>query len=141
MDPFAPKTCVIATAAATLLAWRARRRKSLTTAGAATGFVVGFLLVATGLRGFCLFGFYQLGSMATSYKASYKVTVDATAAHAGQRGSMQVLCVSIVAVVLSLQHAWYFGAERAIDFTASAGPSRLTTAILAHHAVSLADTL
>ena len=146
MDPFAPKTLVLATCAATLLAWRARRRKSLSPSGAATGFGVGFLLVATGLRGFVLFGFYQLGSMATRYKAAYKASVDATAAHAAERGAMQVLCVSIVAVVLSLQHAWYFGAEQAIDFTATASPralsaSRLTTAVLAHHAVSLADTL
>lgn len=141
MDPFAPKTLVIATTAATLLAWRARRRKSLTRAGAAMGFVAGFLLVATGLRGFVLFGFYQLGSMATRYKAAYKATVDATAAHASERGATQVLCVSIVATILSLQHAWYHGAEQAIDFTMAPGASRLTTAILAHHAVSLADTL
>lgn len=144
MDPFAPKTLAIATIAATTLAWRARRRKSLTPAGAATGFTVGFLLVATGLRGFCLFFFYQLGSMATRYKQDYKVTVDATVSHASERGATQVLCVSVVAVVLSLQHAWRYGAERAIDFTtssSSAACSKLTTAVLAHHAASLADTI
>ena len=141
MDPFAPKTLATATVAATMLAWRARRRKSLTPAGAATGFTVGFLLVATGLRGFVLFGFYQLGSMATRYKAAYKATVDATVSHASERGAVQVLCVSIVAVALSLQHAWQHGAERAIDFTTEPDASQLATAILAHHAVSLADTL
>ena len=141
MDPFAPKTLVLATTAATCLAWRAWRKQSLTRTGTAVGFTVGFLLVATGLRGLVLFYFYQIGSMATKYKAQRKATLDATCVTSSQRGGVQVLCVSLVAVCLSLWHAVYYGPEQAIDFTTAPAASRLTTAVLAHHAVSLGDTL
>lgn len=143
MDPFAPKTVLVATTAATFLAWRALRRQSLTKAGAVTGFTVGFLLVAAGLRGFCLFGFYQCGSMATKYKATVKAQRDATAAHASQRGALQVLCVSVVAVLLTLCHVYQYGAEQPLDFGTNSnnGPTHIATAVLAHHAASLGDTL
>ena len=139
MDPFAPMTVALALFAATMLALRALRRRSLTKAGACTGFVVGFLLVSTGLRGLVLFYFYQIGSMATHYKEYVKAKLDATVV--SERGATQVLAVSLVAVVLSLTHALYCGAEQAIDFTAAPEASRLAMAILAHHAVSLGDTL
>eukprot|EP00977_Amphora_coffeiformis_P007612 scaffold1667_cov173-Amphora_coffeaeformis.AAC.40 len=77
--------------------------------------------------------------MATRFKESVKAKLDATME--SQRGATNVLAVSIVAVVLSLIHAVYYGAEQAIDFTATPGASRLATAVLAHHAVSLGDTL
>ena len=143
MDPFAPKTLALATTAATALAYRAVKRRSLTRTGAVVGWLVGFALVATGLRGLLLFYFYQIGSSATRYKQAWKAERDATVPTAGsaQRGATQVLCVSIVAVLLSLLHAARYGAEQAIDFTTAPAPSRLATAVLAHHAVSLGDTL
>jgi hypothetical protein len=84
-----------------------------------------------------LFFFYQLGSWATKYKKQLKESMDATVAHSSVRSGAQVLAVSLVAVLLSLFHAYYYGAEQAIDFAAAPMPSRLTTAVLAHHAVSL----
>jgi uncharacterized membrane protein len=150
MDPFAPKAVLVATTSATFLAWHAVRRKSLTKAGALTGFIVGFSLVATGLRGFCLFGFYQLGSIATKYKATIKAQRDATVAHGSQRGAQQVLCVSIIAVALSLCHAYLHGPEQPLEFVlkndhsgsgTGFGPTHLATAVLAHHAAALGDTL
>lgn len=136
MDPFGSKALALATTVASLLAFRAVRKKSLTPGGAAVGFAVGFLLVATGLRGMVLFFFYQLGSWATKYKKQLKESMDATVAHSSVRSGAQVLAVSLVAVLLSLFHAYYYGAEQAIDFAAASMPSRLTTAVLAHHAVS-----
>lgn len=124
MDPFGSKVLALATTVASLLAFRAVRKKSLTPGGAAVGFAVGFLLVATGLRGMVLFFFYQLGSWATKYKKQLKESMDATVAHSSVRSGAQVLAVSLVAVLLSLFHAYYYGAEQAIDFAAAPMPSR-----------------
>jgi uncharacterized membrane protein len=40
---------------------RAIKRKSLSNLGAVAAFIVGFISVATGLRGFTLLIFYQVG--------------------------------------------------------------------------------
>ncbi|KAL7562495.1 hypothetical protein ACA910_008205 [Epithemia clementina (nom. ined.)] len=148
MDPFGPKALAVATVASGVLAYRAVKKKTLTWAGAVTGLIVGFLLVGTGLRGLTLFFFYQLGSWATKYKASTKAALDETVATASVRGPSQVLAVSILAVLLSLYHAYHHGPEQAMQFTAGAASSSssvkastLAAAILAHHAVSLGDTL
>lgn len=150
MDPFGAKATGAACIMATLLAVRAAKKRTLTTTGAVTGFVVGFLLVATGLRGLTLFFFYQLGSWATKYKTIRKQQLDATASDSAVRGPTQVLAVSLVAVLLSLMHAYICGAERAIVFHVNSRndndfitnlSSHLTLAVLAHHATSLADTL
>lgn len=61
MKPFRGPATSLAVVVATTLAVRARRRNTLTRSGAAAGFVVGFLLVSTGLRGLVLVVFYQLG--------------------------------------------------------------------------------
>ena len=140
MEPFGVKAIAVALTAATLLAVRAVKKKSLSTAGARVGFCVGFLIVATGLRGLVLFGFYQLGSWATKYKASVKAGLDATATAHSCRGARQVLAVTVTAVSLSLVHAVACGKERPVDFAKDPVASRLTCAVLAHHATCLADT-
>ena len=127
--------------AATLLAVRAIRKKTLTKSGAVAGFTVGFLMVSTGLRGMILFYFYQVGSMATKFKKSRKAELDGTVDESAVRGARQVLSVSILATLLSLYHAVVCGAERPIDFQSGAAASCLTCGILAHHATCLADTL
>lgn len=153
MDPFGPKALLVATTMATLLAVRALRKRTLTAAGAAAGFVVGFGLVATGLRGMVLFFLYQIGTKATRYRQDAKEKADATVQGSGGRGASQVVAVSVTAVALSLWHAVHYGAERAIDFngrsatttttatTSSVQASHLAAAVLAHHAVTLGDTL
>lgn len=143
MDPFGAKAVTTATIAASLLAARAVKKKSLTLGGAATGFLVGFSLVATGLRGFTLFFFYQIGSWATKYKHSVKAQMDQTIETSSIRGARQVLAVSGIAVALSFYHAFAFGAEQKWDFKdpTKRKASFVSAAILAHHAVSLGDTL
>lgn len=111
MLPFQPRSVLLAVLIATLLAVRAVKRKSLTKSGAVAAWCVGFLSVVTGLRGFVLLAFYQIGSSATKYKKSIKQSKDATAAESSARGASQVLACSIVAVALSLIRAWYCGEE------------------------------
>jgi uncharacterized protein (TIGR00297 family) len=140
MDPFGPRALALAVSVAALLAVRARKRQTLTTDGAAAGFVVGFCLVATGLRGMVLVFFYQLGSWATKYQKPAKARVDESVEHHSVRGARQVLAVSAAAALLSLYHVFLYGPERPISFLLHPGPSRLACAVLAHHCTSLADT-
>lgn len=93
------------------------------------------------MRGLILFYFYQLGTWATKYKLKQKIKLDATAEQGAERGARQVLCVSVIALALSLIHAICCGPEHSIDFSSHVLSSRLTCAIIAHHSTSLADTL
>jgi len=149
MEPFGVKATVLATAMASFLSLRAYKRKSLTSAGSVAAFAVAFFLVATGLRGINLFTFYLIALKATKYKKEIKATIDGTiASNEGStiRGAGQVLACSLVATILSLVHAFYCGAERAVVFHPDSNDlvllsSRLTCGIIAHHATCLADTL
>ena len=144
MDPFSIKANCIGLTVATLLSWRGRRKKSLTVAGSVTAFFVGYLLVATGMRGFNLFVFYYLGTKATRYKHDQKAKIDGTiTSKSGStaRGPSQVLACSLLAVILSLVHVIYCGKEQSIDFSKQEFASTLTCGVCAHHATCLADTL
>ena len=144
MEPFGVKATVLAILVAVLLSYRAIRKKSLTKTGAATAFVVGFLSVVVGARGFNLLVFYQLGTTATKFKKDIKAKMDGTIATTGSqaRGPSQVLACSVIAVGLGVVHGIYCGSERPIQFTdESFLASSLTCAIIAHHATCLADTL
>ena len=151
MDPFGIKSTPLATVVALALAVRAKKRKTLTPSGAVVGCLVGFFMVATGLRGMNLFFFYQIGSLVTKYKKQIKEQKDATMAGHTARGGLQVLAVAVTPVVLSLLHAWICGKEQPVEFFAVSGKqqlyshknlaSSLTCAVLAHHATCLADTL
>jgi uncharacterized protein (TIGR00297 family) len=141
MQPFGLQATCAGLLVATLLAFRAVRKNFLSAAGAVAGFCVGFLIVATGWRGMVLLYFYQLGSMATKHKKKIKQRLDATAAEAAVRGVRQVLACSILAVMLSLTHVYYCGAEASMDFEERPLASRLSAAVLAHHSTCLADTL
>jgi uncharacterized membrane protein len=111
MLPFRPPSILLGVLVATLLAWSAVKRKSLSPSGAVAAWFVGFLSLATGLRGFVLLFFYQIGSSATKYKKTIKQQRDATAAESSARGASQVLACSVIAVILSLVRAWYCGEE------------------------------
>lgn len=141
MIPFSLPTVLLGAAVSTLAIGRGLKKKSLSKAGAAAAWLVGFLSVASGLRGFVLLFFYQIGSSATKYKKEWKEKRDATAAEGSQRGPSQVLACSAVAVILSMIHVYFCGEERPIDFAENPLASSLTCAVLAHHATCLADTL
>ncbi len=144
VEPFGFTATSTGLAVAILLSWRSRQRRTLSKSGAAVGFVVGLAIVSTGMRGLILFYFYQLGTWATKYKLQQKMKLDETVEQGAERGATQVLCVSIIALLLSLFHAIYCGPELSIDFSSSKNhslASHLTCGIMAHHATSLADTL
>eukprot|EP00535_Pseudo-nitzschia_heimii_P003100 CAMPEP_0197173044 /NCGR_PEP_ID=MMETSP1423-20130617/100_1 /TAXON_ID=476441 /ORGANISM="Pseudo-nitzschia heimii, Strain UNC1101" /LENGTH=289 /DNA_ID=CAMNT_0042621789 /DNA_START=151 /DNA_END=1020 /DNA_ORIENTATION=- len=128
-----------------LLALRAYKRRSLTPGGSIAAFAVAFFLVGSGLRGMNLLTFYFISIKATKYKKEIKATIDGTiASNEGSttRGASQVLACSLVATILSVVHAFFCGAERAIVFDPNSMlSSQLTCGIMAHHATCLADTL
>uniref|UniRef100_A0A7R9ZDG7 Transmembrane protein 19 n=1 Tax=Pseudictyota dubia TaxID=2749911 RepID=A0A7R9ZDG7_9STRA len=141
MRPFGPAAALLGALVATLIAARAVKRKSLTTAGAAAAWIVGFLSICTGLRGFVLLMFYQLGTIATKYRKEVKESRDASAAKGAVRGPGQVFACSAIAVACSVVHALLYGEEKSIDFVENQGASSLACAVIAHHATCLADTL
>ena len=141
MKPFGlPATC-LAASVATLAVVRSLKKQTLSRSGAVAAWIVGFLMVGSGLRGFVLLLFYQIASSATKYKKDWKEARDATAAEGSVRGPSQVLACSILAVVLSLLHVVRVGEEIAIHYDKNYIAASLTCAILAHHATCLADTL
>jgi uncharacterized protein (TIGR00297 family) len=141
MEPFGAKAMLLATTTCSAMAYRAVRNRSLTVNGAVAGFGTGWILVSTGLRGYVLFFFYQVGSWATKYKHGIKARTDATVATHANRGAIQVLCVSMIACGLSLYHALQLGPERPVDFSNHFAASCTSMAVTAHHATGLADTL
>lgn len=142
MDPFGVQAVSTAGIIGSVMAVRAVQRQSLTVAGALTGFAIAFAMVCTGLRGLVLLVVYQVGSWATKYRGSEKSHRDATLATHAQRGATQVLCVSLLACLLSLYHAAVCcGSEKPVDFQRYPTASHLATAVTAHHATALADTL
>jgi uncharacterized membrane protein len=168
MDPFSYETISIASLIAISLAIRSVQKHTLTIYGASIGCIIGFILVSTGLRGMVLFIFYQFGSWATKYKHNIKSNYDQSQSISTCRGPYQVLCVSIIATVLSLYHAIVFGPEQPFHYTTTtttsasvsslswllgpfssssfsssvvSSPTTLSCAVLAHHATGLADTL
>lgn len=105
---------------------------------------MGYLLLATGLRGMNLIVFYLVGTKATKFKKELKEKIDGSIKAQGgsiARGPSQVFACSILAVVLSLVHVVYCGKEERIIFSQLPLASRLTCGIVAHHATCLADTL
>ena len=114
MKPFGPKSISIGLFVATLLSIRGRRKKSLSDSGAITAFIVGFLSISCGNRGFLLLFFYQLGTMVTKFQCQQKWKKDGDASKSSVRSPYQVLACSGIAVVVSLIHAIYYGEEVSI---------------------------
>jgi len=140
MKPFGIQSLLLGSTIATYLAKNGLKRKSLSISGAITAWIVGFLSIACGLRGFLLLIFYKLGSSATKYKKSVKERIDGDASKSSVRGPYQVLACSAISVACSVYHALYFGEERAINFDESPTTSSIACTIIAHHAVCLGDT-
>ena len=114
MKPFSTKSILIATSTATILATKGKKKKSLSPSGAATAWIVGFLSIASGNRGFLLLLFYQLGTMVTKFRKELKVKKDGDASKSSVRSPYQVLACSGIAVVISLVHVFQYGEEKPI---------------------------
>ena len=141
MLPFGLASSTLGFLVATALAARGVRRRSLSKSGAAAAWIVGFLSVAAGLRGFILLLFYIVGTAATKFRHDEKARIDATAQAGAERGPSQVLACSAVGVVCSVWHAAAFGEERPINFGEEPLASSLACAIISHYATCLSDTL
>ncbi|KAL3799934.1 hypothetical protein HJC23_007407 [Cyclotella cryptica] len=165
MEPFSQLSLATAAAVATLMSIRGAKRKSLTNHGAIAAWIVGFLSIACGLRGFLLllfyvvsaqFGFiamsnarfsfnhkafFKIGTKATKYKVQQKSLLDRSADESSCRGPNQVLACSVLGVVIQLVHVIYCGNEKSIDFSKDSLASSLTCALIAHHSTNLGDTL
>lgn len=140
MKPFGPKSIAIALFVASLLTIQGRRKKSLSNSGSITAFIVGFLSIVCGNRGFLILIFYLLGTKVTKFQHQQKWKKDGDASKSSVRSPYQVLACSGIAVVVSLIHAIYYGEEVSIDFQASPMESSLTCAIIAHYCTCLGDT-
>lgn len=66
------------------------------------------------MRGFLLLFFYLVGTKATKFKNDVKRKIDGDIGHSSVRGPHQVLACSIIAVVLTLYHAYNYGEEKII---------------------------
>jgi len=140
MKPFSVQRIAIATLVATLLSIRGKRKKSLSTNGAITAFVVGFSSIVCGNRGFLLLIFYMSGTMVTKLRCHEKEGKDGDAYASSIRSPYQVLACSGVAVYFALVHALYFGEEVSIDFTESPIESSIACSIIAHYCTCCGDT-
>lgn len=89
---------------ATALAVNGARSRKLSPSGAATAFVVGFLVMAAPVRaiGVTLITFYLLASRATKYGKKRKAQLEEGFQDAGYRTGWQVLCNSIAAFIASI---------------------------------------
>ena len=146
MEPFSIKAIVLGTFIGISFSYRGWKKKSLSKSGAIAAFLVGFVHVSSGIRGFSLLVFYYIGTKATKYKHSIKATKDSTvdknsSDDGGGRGASQVFACSILSAIYSILHVIYCGKERPIDFASETLASQLTCAIIAHHATCLAGTV
>jgi len=141
MKPFSTNSIISGVVICSLAARRGLKKKSLSRSGALAAWVVGVLLVGSGLRGYVLLMFYQIASLATKFKRKLKETYDSTGAESSTREYSQVLACSLLAVIISMFHVIIVGEERAINYQENWLAASLTCAVLSHHSTCLADTL
>ncbi|CAK5262985.1 unnamed protein product [Mycena citricolor] len=96
-----PDISIVSITLPLLLAGHGFRKKSLSTSGALTALVVGFLMFVGSLKtwGISLILFYLIGSRATKYRKQKKRTLEAGYHDAGYRSGWQVLSNSFSALV------------------------------------------
>ncbi|KAJ7639063.1 integral membrane protein DUF92-domain-containing protein [Roridomyces roridus] len=121
-----PRLSIVSLLLPTALGLHGLRKKSLSTSGALTAFLVGFMMISgaegLGLKvwGVALIGFYLLGSRATKYGKERKRKLEAGFQDYGNRSGWQVLSNSFSAVLACSAwnvlfvpqgvHAWIFDA-------------------------------
>lgn len=95
---------VIPLVLATALSVNGALSRKLSPSGAATAFVVGFLVMATPVRaiGVTLISFYLLASRATKYGKKRKAQLEEGFQDAGYRTGWQVLCNSVAALTAAV---------------------------------------
>jgi len=140
MLPFSFQSFLVSSFLATILSVRGAKRKTLSRTGAITAWLVGFLSLSCGWRGFILIFFYLLGTLATKYRKDVKQSRDASFNEGSVRGPYQVLACSFIAVLCSIGHAFLCGEENEIDFKNNFLSSALTCSILAHYSCCCGDT-
>ena len=74
MDPFDRKSICIGVTVASYIAIKGMKKKSLSPTGAAAAWMVGFLSICCGLRGFVLLMFYQVRTFIRYASASFPMT-------------------------------------------------------------------
>ncbi|RHZ21999.1 hypothetical protein DYB26_015572 [Aphanomyces astaci] len=124
-----------------LAAYRGLKRRSLSRGGAFSAVIVGTASMACGYRfGLLLLAFYFSSTKLTHYKEERKATLDASVKAGGQRSSIQVLAVSLIATFLAGVYLVYVGDDRPLDSVASPLATMLWGAYIAHYACCAADT-
>ena len=146
----------IAAILALALALHGYSKKSLSTSGAITAFIVGFLSFAASYRfGFILILFYYTSSKLTKLKENVKATLEDNYVIGGQRGALQVLACSIAGTLVCVLYFSRIGEDSHVDFGTSSNdvidfiiftfPRKKAAAYLwsmyiAHYACAAADT-
>jgi len=131
----------IALVIAIMLAMRGKKKKSLSTSGAAAAFLVGFLSFLASYRfGVCLILFYQSSSSLTKYKGEVKKKLEADYKEGGQRNYMQVLSCSLLATILAVIYFALEGSDARVDWSAHPRRSFLLCAYLGHYGCCTGDT-
>eukprot|EP00937_MAST-01D_sp_MAST-1D-sp2_P003348 g3348.t1 len=126
---------------ATLLCWRAVRKRSLTASGCCAAFVVALISWAASLRfGLTLIASYYTSTKLTRVGAEQKQSLDAGYKVGGQRGAAQVLACSAPATAFALAYALLVGDDAPVDFDGHWLRSFLLCAYLGHYACCNGDT-
>lgn len=133
---------VVAACIATLLSVRGKKRGSLTTSGAISAFVVGFLTLSCGYRfGTLLVGFYLTSTKLTKFKAEWKQKIDTQyKPSGGGRSANQVLACSVLGVFICLIYFFCRGVDQPIAFDQDPIAAFLWCCYISHYACCNGDT-
>lgn len=126
---------------ATILAVRGKKKKSLSSSGAAAAFCVGFLSFLASYRfGVILIMFYQSSSSLTKFKGDVKKKIEADYKEGGQRDYVQVLSCSLLATVVAVLYLVLEGDDAPVNWVDRPRRSFLLCAYLGHYACCNGDT-
>ncbi|KAK7292094.1 hypothetical protein RIF29_07781 [Crotalaria pallida] len=145
MDPIPPHQwlqLLVAVFVSFLIAFRAHKRKSLSTSGAVAGFIVMALHIFVGFRfGAMLLTFFLTSSKLTKVGEDKKQKIDPQFKHGGQRNWLQVLANSAIASVLVMT-IWVLtkGDDTCLNSKESALITFLIGGVIGHYSCCNGDT-
>ena len=152
VSPFISRM-LVAFMLASLLAYKGRKKKSLSKSGAIAAWIVGFISFTASFRfGMTLIVFYQSSSWLTKYKEGEKKKLEQGHKEGGQRDYNQVFSCSLLATLIAVAYMYKVGTEDApIDFDSNTNThsnnnnnstlrSMLLCAYLGHYACCNGDT-